>query len=196
MEQISDEQLFALFQSGDERAFARLVSRYEKELYNFLLRYLGRSQLAEDVFQETFLQLHISSSSFETSRRLRPWLYTIAVNKARDALRRQGRHPTVQLTGAGDDPDDNSLWENILSDTTTPADLFDKKQQEHLVRRTVAELPDNLREILVMAYFNQFSYKQMAEMLDIPLGTVKSRLHAAVGQFACMYKQRTEKESD
>ena len=191
MTQISDEQLFASFRAGDETAFARLVRRYEKELFNFLLRFVGQSSLAEDVFQEAFLQVHISADSFELHRRFRPWLYTIAANKARDLLRSQSRRPTVQLTALDDEIGSSQLWDNLLREETTAVEILEHKQQQELVRQVVAELPDHLREILILAYFNQLSYKEMAEVLNIPLGTVKSRLHAAVANFSQRYNQTT-----
>jgi len=182
------------FQAGDETAFAQLVKRYEKELYNFLVRFLSQPGLAEDVFQETFLQVHISAATFQTNRRLRPWLYTIAANKARDLLRSRTRRPTVQLTGLDDETGSSQLWDNLLREETTAEDIFAKEQQKQVVRQVVGRLPDHLREILILAYFNQLSYKEIAEVLDIPLGTVKSRLHAAVANFARHYSQASEKE--
>ena len=190
--QISDEQLLAVFRAGDESAFARLVQRYEKELYNFLVRFLGRQSAAEDVFQETFLQVHISVDSFKTDRRFRPWLYTIAANKARDLQRQWTRRPTIQLTAIDDETGPSQLWDNLLQDDTTAADVLEQKQQKEVVQKVVSQLPDALREILILAYFNQLSYKEMAEVLDVPLGTVKSRLHAAVAKFAKEYTKTTQ----
>lgn len=192
MSEISDEQLLALTQKGDRQAFAKLMRRYEKDLYNFLLRFLGQRAQAEDVFQETFLQIHISAKDFDTSRRFKPWLYTIAANKARDYLRSKARRPAMQITDTGEDTSEVDLWHNLLSDDTTPVDVLDQKQQHELVREVVGQLPEHLREILIMAYFNHFSYKEMAETLDIPLGTVKSRLHAAVGTFAKKFKEKNQ----
>ena len=189
MRQISDEQLLGLFRQGDQQAFAQLVKKYEKELYNFLAKFTGRSDLAEDIFQEAFLQVHISAADFDITRSFRPWLYTIASNKARDAMRRSARRPAVNLTASQDDDSDFDLWNNLLRDETTPPDILDKKQQEQMVRQVVSQMPDNLREILILAYFNQLSYKEMSESLGVPLGTVKSRLHAAVAAFAKKYHQ-------
>ena len=189
MQKITDEQLLGLARSGDKEAFAQLVHRYENELFNFLMKFLGQSSLAEDVFQETFLQIHISADSFDISKRFKPWLYTIAANKARDMFRKRARRPAIQITTSDDDSGDVDLWHNILRDDTTPLDILDQKQREEMVQKTVALMPDNLREILVMAYFQHLSYKEMAEVLDIPLGTVKSRLHAAVANFAKKYNQ-------
>jgi RNA polymerase sigma-70 factor (ECF subfamily) len=187
--EISDEQLFDLFRSGDESAFAQLVRRYEKPLYNFLAKFLGQFSLAEDVFQETFLQVHISAASFESHRRFRPWLYTIASNKARDLMRSRARRPAIQITAPDDDSDAGQIWDILLRDETTPVEVLEKKQQRQLVRKTVFLLPEHLREILVLAYFKQLSYKELAQVLDIPLGTVKSRLHSAVANFAQKYHE-------
>ena len=189
MNQISDEQLLAAYQGGDDAAFAQLVKRYEKALYNFLLRFLGKRALAEDVFQETFLQVHVSADRFDLSRRFRPWLYTIASNKARDLLRSSARRPAMQLTGTEDQDGDGQLWEMLVRDETTPDAMLEKKQQADLVRKAVADMPERLREILIMAYFDQLSYKEMAEALEVPLGTVKSRLHSAVAHFGRQYNE-------
>jgi len=191
LRQVSDEQLLGLFRNGDEQAFAQLVKRYEKELYNFLAKFTGRAAMAEDIFQEAFLQVHISAADFDVTRRFRPWLYTIASNKARDAMRRSGRRPAINLTALEDDDSDFDLWNNLLKDETTPQDIFDKKQQQEMVRDVVGQMSDNLREILILAYFNQLTYKEMADALDVPLGTVKSRLHSAVAAFAKNYRQAT-----
>lgn len=187
--QNSDENLLAAYRSGQETAFTQLVKRYEKELYNYLLRYLGQPALAEDVFQETFLQVSLSADSFDPKRRFRPWLYTIATNKARDLLRSRLRKHTVQLDDTNEDMSTADIWGNLLRDENRPVDILEKKQEVQQVQKIIGEMPQNLREILILAYYNQFSYKEMAEMLDVPLGTVKSRLHAAVAVFARQYQQ-------
>ena len=193
METVSDEQLLENYRKGEGEAFECLIRRYERELYNFLLRFLGKSAWAEDVFQETFLQVHLSVGAFDTGRRFRPWLYTIAANKARDLLRKQARRPTVQLTAAADsDNDDASLWDSLLRDEDTPDRIMDRHQQRDKVREIVAEMPEAYREILILAYFKQLAYKEMAEVLGIPLGTVKSRLHSAVASFAQRYRREVE----
>ncbi|MBN2209989.1 MAG: sigma-70 family RNA polymerase sigma factor [Sedimentisphaerales bacterium] len=194
LEPQTDEQLLSDYRKGNEQAFMALTRRYERELYNFLLRFLGKSAQAEDVFQETFLQVHLSVDSFDASRRFRPWLYTIAANKARDLLRKQSRHGTVQVTGV-EEGDEASFWDMMLQDSTTPDAILDQKQQTQAVRQIVAQMPEHLREILLLAYYNQMAYKDMAEALKIPLGTVKSRLHSAVAAFGRLWHER-EKETE
>src|SRR5438105_15347535 len=93
----SDEELLTRFRRGQSEAFGALVRRYERELYGYLRRYLGDSDLAEDVFQNTFLQLYVKSGQYEVGRPVRPWLYTIATHQAIDALRRTGRHQILSL---------------------------------------------------------------------------------------------------
>ncbi len=190
MQTISDEQLVEQFRAGDENAFRKLVKRYEKDIYRYLVRFLGNPAWAEDVFQDTFLQVHLSAGTFDISRSFRPWLYTIASNKARDFMRSQARRPTVNVSAIESDDDDQiDLWSILLQDNETPSTLFDRNQEIEIVREVVAQMPENLREILMLAYFKQLPYKEIAEVLDVPLGTVKSRLHAAVAAFARLYQK-------
>jgi len=187
--QLSEEQLMAKYQARHQNAFTVLIKRYEKELYHFLVRFLGNASLAEESFQEAFLQVHISAGRFDTEKKFRPWLYTIAANKARDLLRSRAIRPTVQLTDPSQDDGHSDLWDYLLRTDQTPGDILDEKYQKERVRKTVDQLPNRHREILILAYFNQVPYKDMAEVLDIPLGTVKSRLHAAVKNFSKLYQQ-------
>ena len=181
-----------MFQGGDRDAFTEVVRRYEKRLFNYLQKFLGKPSWAQDVFQETFLQIHISADSFNPDRKFKPWLYTIASNKARDYLRSQARKPAMQITDLDEDTSSSLLWDNLFTDETTAGDILELKEQKELVRDTIGQMPEHLRKILILAYFEQLSYKEMAEVLDIPLGTVKSRLHAAVGHFAQRYREQTE----
>jgi len=182
--------LIELYQQGDERAFREIVDRYKNSLYGFLRRFLNQQDLVEDVFQDTFLQLFISKASFDTSRPLRPWLFTIAANKAKDALRKIQRHSTVSL-GAIADSGDATVDDvvNILKfHKITPDQEVSDDETKALVRKIIADMPENLKSILILAYFEQFSYKQMSEILSIPIGTVKSRLHTAVVHFMGKWK--------
>ncbi|OHB56225.1 MAG: hypothetical protein A2Y07_10130 [Planctomycetes bacterium GWF2_50_10] len=190
VEQPSDADLLARYIAGEEAAFTEIVERYKNALYAFLRRFLNRQDLVEDAFQETFLQLYSSRESFDVDRPLRPWLFTIAANKARDALRKQQRQATTSI-GTMSEPDEVSIDDvlNTLSSyDITPLDEINKDETAARVREIIASMPDNLREILILAYFDQFSYKQMADMLGIPIGTVKSRLHTAIVNFTKRWK--------
>jgi RNA polymerase sigma-70 factor (ECF subfamily) len=186
----NDAELFARYAAGDEAAFRIIVNRYKNGLYAFLRNFLNRQDLIDDVFQETFLQLFTSRESFDTSRPLRPWLFTIAANKAKDALRKRQRKAAIPIGTIADSEEMSfdDVLNTLTSDSTMPYEKLEKSETAARVRQVIANMPENLREILILAYFNKFSYKQMAQILSIPIGTVKSRLHTAVGRFAGEWK--------
>jgi RNA polymerase sigma-70 factor (ECF subfamily) len=179
----SDEELLTALCQGRRDAFGLLVRRYERELYGYLRRYLGDEHLADDVFQNTFLQVYIKSDQYEAGRPVRPWLYTIATNQAVDALRRNGRHSaasldqTVRETGDGEV---RSLLELLEAQTEGPLEQIQGDERRRLVRAAVDGLPEFMRHVVILAYYQGLKYREIAEILDIPVGTVKSRLHAAL----------------
>jgi RNA polymerase sigma-70 factor (ECF subfamily) len=185
-QECTDEQLLAAYREGDVGSFADLVSRYQRELFHFLVRFVGDRAAAEDVFQEAFLQVHQSAEQFDLQRRFRPWLFTIAANKARDMIRAQARRPTSPLQASinANDDDSGEFLDLMSSAAAMPQEDLERQELQTAVQKTVMAMPDHLREILLLSYFHQFPYKQISEILEIPLGTVKSRLHAAVAFFA------------
>jgi RNA polymerase sigma-70 factor (ECF subfamily) len=187
---LSDAELLARYGQGEEAAFREIVSRYKNSLYAFLKQFLNRQDLVEDVFQETFLQLFTSRESFDPSRPLRPWLFTIAANKAKDALRKSQRIAAIPIGTLSDSEEISfdDVLNTLSSDNTMPYEELEQGETAARVAHIIANMPDNLREILILAYFNKFSYKQMASILSIPIGTVKSRLHTAVARFAREWK--------
>lgn len=191
---VPDEQLLADYRHGDAKAFADLVARYQRELYHFLVRFLGNRAAAEDVFQETFLQVHQSAEQFDLQRRFRPWLFTIAANKARDLIRSQARRPTNPLQASiNGDEESGEFIDLMQAASEVPGTALESAELQQQVQNTVGTMPEHLREILLLSYFHQFPYKQIGEILGIPLGTVKSRLHAAVAHFADRWKSNQER---
>ena len=179
---VSDEQLLVRYRdSGDRDLFAQLVGRYEQELYSYLRRYLDDADMAQDVFQAAFLQVHLKSHQFDDSRRFRPWLYTIATNQAIDAQRRNKKHRSVSLDGVSRGDEEVGTLINLLeSSEVDPADQVDLEECRKLVRESLASLPDHLRSVITLVYYQGFKYREAAEVLAIPVGTVKSRMHAAL----------------
>ncbi|MHC4545750.1 MAG: RNA polymerase sigma factor [Planctomycetota bacterium] len=186
----TDAELLAQFAEGDEDAFRELVNRYKNGLYAFLRQFLNHQDMVEDTFQETFLQLFTSRDSFDTSRPLRPWLFTIAANKAKDALRKRQRTAAIPIGTIAESQEMSfdEVLNTLTSDDTMPYEELQKSETASRVGQIITNMPENLREILILAYFDKFSYKQMAQILSIPIGTVKSRLHTAVGRFAKEWK--------
>jgi RNA polymerase sigma-70 factor (ECF subfamily) len=177
----TDEALLEQFcESGDEASFEALLHRYERELFNYLRRYLGQAEMAEDVFQATFLQIYLKKEQFEQGRRFRPWLYTIATNQAIDAQRRNKRHRMVSLDNRRGDDDVAALVEVLAGNDPTAAQRFEQEEAKAWVRSAVDDLPDQLRATLLLVYHQGLKYREAADALGIPVGTVKSRLHSAL----------------
>jgi RNA polymerase sigma-70 factor, ECF subfamily len=181
----SDEQVFESFRRDDPDAYRELIERHHDDLLRFLTRMVGDRAAAEDIFQETFLQVHISAATFDTSRRFRPWLFTIAANKARDMLRKKNRRKTVELSAPIRKSESGASFIDLLEvDVPPPDEAMDLGERDEQVQRALDQLGPTLREVLLLAYFQRMSYAQIAEDLGIPLGTVKSRMHSAVAAFA------------
>ena len=191
MEAPTDEQLLAEYLRGKTASFELLVRRHAPELHQFVMRFTGDSVAADDVVQETMLQVHAAGASFDPARRFKPWLFTIAANKARDYLRRRTRRREVPFEATlGNDRESKQRFLDLLDgDDAAPDEELLADERRRVVRRAVEQLPPNLREVLVLAYYHRFPYREIGEIVDIPLGTVKSRLHAAVVAFGEAYRQ-------
>lgn len=188
-DELSDEALMTRYRdTGDEADFNRLIERYQREIYRYLVRYLGNATLADDVFQDTFLQIHQKRHTYEEGRAVRPWIYAIASHQAIDTMRRVGRHATRSLSasGIGDDGESarDGLEAMLESAAEGPLAQLQTDERREWVRKAIASLPDSLRQTLILAYYQDLKYREIAEILDVPVGTVKSRLHAALGKMA------------
>jgi RNA polymerase sigma-70 factor (ECF subfamily) len=180
----SDEKLLLEYrQHGDRPAFEELVRRYEKELYGYLRHYLGDAEMAEDVFQQTFLQVHLKCDQFEADRKLRPWLYAVATNQAIDFQRRNGRHHMASLDRriSSEREGESGLFVELFDGPGLgPAEQSSSLEQGEAVRAAVEALPEQTRQVVMLVYFQGLKYREAADVLSIPVGTVKSRLHAAI----------------
>jgi RNA polymerase sigma factor, sigma-70 family len=179
----TDEELLLAYRADENReAFEKLVGRYECELFNYLRHYLGDAEMAEDVFQTTFFQVHNKCELFEEGRAFRPWLYRIATNQAIDAKRRNKRHAAVSLDAqmGGDENSWNVYAAQLTTDEVDPDENLIDMERSIQVREAVEQLPDMLRQVLYLVYFQGMKYREAAETLGIPFGTIKSRLNIAI----------------
>jgi RNA polymerase sigma-70 factor (ECF subfamily) len=187
--QPTDEELLSRYRDeGRPDDFNVLVQRYQRELFRYLVRYTGDSALADDVFQNTFLQVHLKKALYEDGRPVRPWLYAIATHQAVDALRKAGRRPTISLdlrSQAGDS-EPSALVDLLVSDVPGPLANLQEEERKNWVRKAIERLPETLKQTLILAYFQDLKYREIAEIQKIPVGTVKSRLHAALGKLQDM----------
>lgn len=181
----TDEELLLGYRdTGEADLFSELVQRYERELYSYLRRYLGDAEMAEDAFQAAFLQVHLKCDQYEPGRAVRPWLYTIATNQAIDAQRRSRRHRMVSLDRASAASGDEvgKLLDLLASKEPGPAAKVSAQERKEWLREAVDQLPAALRDVVTLVYFQDLKYREAADALGIPVGTVKSRMHAAVAK--------------
>jgi RNA polymerase sigma-70 factor (ECF subfamily) len=162
----SDEELMARLQAGDERALEQLMQRYQGPLYGFLSRRVGSA--ADDVFQETWIRIVRARERFDTERRFAAWLYQIANNLCRDRYRRVDAMRRAV--------DSFRVEDETLRDAPESPAL----PERDAMRERVLALPDRLREVLVLRYYEDLGEEEMSRVLGVPRGTIKSRLHAAV----------------
>lgn len=186
----TDERLLGRYRDARRpEDFAELYRRYSGELGRYLARYLGDAALAEDVLQDTFLQIHAKCGLYRDGWPARPWLYAVAIHRAVDALRRSRRLPAIRLDApheaAGDD-EPVSLLDALAGDGPGPLEELQEQERQRWVRESVARLPEPMRQVLVLAYCRELPYSEIAELLGVPLGTVKSRLHGAISRLRAM----------
>ena len=197
---VSDESLIAQYrESGDRGIYETLIRRYEREIYSYLRRYIGNAEMAEDAFQGTFLQVHLKCHQFDPSRRFRPWLYAIATNQAIDVQRRNKRHRMVSLdhssTGAKDDRS-NSWSEKLVGDSPDPHRAAAREENSRWVHESVATLAESMQQVIHLVYYQGLKYREAADALGIPVGTVKSRLHAAVQRLGLLWDETHRENQD
>jgi len=175
----SDEALAERARDGDVRAFELLVTRYQAPLFNYLRRMIGNASEAEDVLQDTFMKVYRHLDRFRPDGRFRSWLYRIATNTCRDALRRRKLRRVFSLD-AGRNPEDAPPVERYASRAPNPAEKAAEAELAERLARAVEALPMKHRAVFLMARYDGMSYEEIAESLRIPVGTVKSRMNTAV----------------
>ncbi len=179
----SDETLLARLRAGDEEALPILVERYRQPLFGYLHRMLGCAAEAEDVFQETFLRVVKHRERFDPSRRVRPWLYSIASNLVKNVYRSRGYRERTSLD-RGDADSGPGLRASLESLSLAPEDEASNAERAERVREAVARLTPVSRDALMLFYYQGLPYEEIAETLEVPLGTVKSRIHNALSKLA------------
>ena len=159
---------------GDANAFEELVLEYEKKVYNVALRILGNSEDAADMTQEAFIKAYNSLSGFRGDSKFSVWLTRIVSNLCLDFLRSRSRRPTVSLSVEDDGGDDVQL--DIADNSQSPELLLERSLTRESVRRGLKALPEDYREILLLREIQGLSYDEIAAVLNIEVGTVKSRI--------------------
>ena len=174
-DQGAEPALIARARAGDAQAFDALVLEYQDRVFNMCYRMLANRDDALDVAQEVFLTVFRSIRRFEARARFSTWLYRITVNRCRDELRRRGsvKHTRPHSLSASEDPIEPSGHE------PSPDEQASARELQALVERCIDELPGDVREVLVLRDTQDLPYEDIASVLEIPVGTVRSRLNRA-----------------
>ncbi|HLU66723.1 MAG TPA: RNA polymerase sigma factor [Kofleriaceae bacterium] len=177
----ADEVLMVAYQKGDVRAFEVLLTRHRKPVYNFILRFVGSRETAEDLMQETFLRVIKGAEAYQRQAKFTTWLYTIARNLCVDQSRR-AKHRKAQSLDA---PMSSSADSGTLLDVLPAADMgSDRKvvsRQLHVrMHEALARLSDEQREVFLMREFLDMPFKEIADVVGVPENTVKSRMRYAL----------------
>ncbi|MFP4176284.1 MAG: RNA polymerase sigma factor [Candidatus Brocadiia bacterium] len=176
----TDGKLIGRAVAGDQEAFGELVRRNKDYVYNAAVHLLGPTPEAEDVAQEVFVKACRGIDGFRGECSFSTWLYGIMLNCVRSRWRKQGRRPDVlSLEANGDEEDDGFSPEPEDTDADGPEERLLREERRDLVRRAILRLPTQFREIVILRDLQDLSYRELSAALDIPLGTVKSRLARA-----------------
>lgn len=170
---ISDEQLIARFQLGDVQAYDILVRRYKDQLLNFVFRFVGNRTDAEDIVQETFLRVYRNKHMYKEIAKFSTWVYTIAGNLAKTELRRRKRHKVFSVSNFVNEERDFDIPDRDHS----PERKVDSNIQENIIQKAIEKLPIKFKEVIVLRDIQEFAYEEISQILNIPLGTVKSRVN-------------------
>jgi len=166
-----EQDLIRAVRHGDLQAFDIVMRRYGDRMYRFILKYIADRATAEDLTQETFISAFQTLDRFNFQAKFSTWLFGIALNKIRNYY---NRAPEARYRFVSDE------WlQNFSSQGCSPPDALERKNTIQMVQRMIDQLPDDMREILILAALEGCSYEEIARIVDVPVGTVKSKLFRA-----------------
>ena len=172
---LTDEELIFKFKEGNEDAFNELVYRYKDKLLNFIYRFISDIDRAEDLVQDTFIKLYLNKHSYREIARFSTWLYTIAGNLAKTELRKLKRRKTYSVSDLSYD-NKKFEFENHLSSPIQNNEMIDK---ERTMQIALQKLPNDFKLVIILRDIQELSYEDISKIINIPLGTIKSRINRA-----------------
>lgn len=177
----SDEELMLDYCNGDEKAFDLLYRKYEKPLLNFIYRMTMNATDAENLSQETFLRMVRAKKKYEATALFKTWLYQIALNLCRDRVRRIKRRPYISLNAPtlSDKERQVELQEHIVGSSLNSVEFFELQEREELVKKAIVHLSEDEHFVVVLKEYQGFNLSEIADIMNCPVGTVKSHSHRA-----------------
>lgn len=195
---VTDIELVQRTVAGDQRAFELLVVKYQRRIERLIGRMVRDQDLVQDIAQETFIRAYRALAQFRGESQFYTWLYRIAVNTAKKALVDLKRDPTISesaLRGGSDEEDETSVMENELTSAETPETVLAAKEIAATVNSAMEALPEELRQAVTLREIEGLSYEEIAEVMNCPIGTVRSRIFRAREAISVKVKPLLENQS-
>lgn len=171
----TDEELIDRFQKGDEQAYVELVNRYRDRLMNFAYRFVNDDEQAEDIVQDTLLKLYTHRHYYRNIAKFSTWIYTIAGNLAKTELRKKKRHKVTNLSQMGREEREYEL----PAVEAESGQIVQEQYAEKQIQQAIQTLPLHFRTVIILRDIQELSYEEISNIVDVPLGTVKSRINRA-----------------
>jgi RNA polymerase sigma-70 factor (ECF subfamily) len=175
---MTDTELIEQFTSGNLNAFNRLVWRWEKPLYNFILRNIGNEDTAKDICQTAFIRMFKKLKKLRDPAKFTSWMYRIALNLCRDEFKKQKKHHFYSLSETFEDDNHlNSKKQMQIQDSKTPEKLYENQQIKEILSQALMILPEEQRIVIIMKHYQELKFIEIAAILEQPINTIKSRLY-------------------
>lgn len=160
---------------GDQNAFAEIVDLYKDKVYQLCFRMLGNQHEAEDIAQEAFIRAYVNIHTFNQKLKFSTWLYRIATNLSIDRIRK--KKPDYYLDAEIAGTDGLTMYSQLAADVSLPEEELEGLELQEIIQKAILSLPDKYRSVIVLKYIDELSLKEISEILDLPIGTVKTRIH-------------------
>lgn len=161
--------------NGNQDAYTEIVDLYQTRLYHVCYRMLGNKHEAEDITQEAFLRAFINLHTFDQKRKFSTWIFRIATNLCIDRIRK--KKPDYHLDAQVPGTDGLDMYSQIAASEELPVEQLEKMEMQERIQYEISRLPDKYRSVIVLKYMEELSLQEISEILDLPLGTVKTRIH-------------------
>lgn len=160
---------------GDQSAFAEIVDLYKDKIYQLCYRMLGNTHEAEDIAQEAFIRAYVNIHTYDLDKKFSSWLYRIATNLSIDRIRK--KKPDYYLDAEVSGTDGLTMYSQVAVDISLPEDEVETMELQETIQKAILKLPDKYRSVIVLKYIDELSLIEISEILNIPIGTVKTRIH-------------------
>ncbi len=172
---LTDEELIRRFQAGDEEAFEEIVYRYSNRLMNFAYRFVLDKEESEDIVQDTFLKVYQNRHAYREIAKFSTWIYTITGNLAKTVLRKRRNRKMFFFSRMGPEKKDM----DFPSKDRKPENKIERQFDERIIQRAIQKLPEHFRTAIILRDIQELSYEEISNIINAPLGTVKSRINRA-----------------